>query len=510
MRFTTREIGSLPPLAWCARIDREAGDVVASHGVGVETDPWGLVEGAWDGPFVGRDLAACGVLAGSGLRIERGGVRCFTGSFVDVPLFTVEDGRVVHVSNSLVFALVATGEAPDPDYPWYALDILRNWRAGQHAGRRALPTAGDRRLRMHLGVTVECDGAGIRELPRAFHPDFADFAAYKRLLQERLDAVLRNAADPGRRRRYRPIAAVSTGYDSVATAALARSVGCVDAFTLRDAHRPEPDRDNGSEVARSLGLRCIVRDRRDYLRLPEPPEPPFALAPWSTNVPLAACADVLAGRLVVTGIGGDSLWDACKTPAFDGFAQAWTTVLSGFGQHEFRLHAGYLTIAPAMIGALQTSAMHRLMASDEMRPWSVGGDYDRPIPRRIAEEEGVPRSAFGRLKQASGHVHLTSPESFSAPGLASLRRFMARLESRPGLRRRAWRARVAWRDGWWSVAPQPRPRFVRSSAAQRAFPFLLNSRPKHVPWDFSFTLQWSFDSLRCRYGVPAATRAAAG
>jgi hypothetical protein len=40
-----------------------------------------------------------------------------------------------------------------------------------------------------------------------------------------------------------------------------------------------------------------------------------------------------------------------------------------------------------------------------MRPWSVGGDYDRPIPRRIAEEAGVPRQWFGRVKLAGMYNH---------------------------------------------------------------------------------------------------------
>lgn len=507
MKFTAQEIGALPPLAWCARIDLTAGDVQAWHGAGVEADPRGLVEGAWDGPFVGRDLGACSVLAGSGLRIEGGVARCFTGSFSDVPLFSVRDGHVSHVSNSLVFALVAAGEVPDPDYPCYHLDILRAWRAGQRAGRRPLRTAGGRRLRMHLAVTIDFSASGIRERPRTCEAAWDDFASYKRMLQERLGAVFANAADPGRRRRYNPIAAVSRGYDSVATAALASSVGCIDALTLRDSRQPEPDADNGSDVARSLGLACTVRDRRDYLRLPEPPEPPFAIAPCSANVPLAACADVLAGRIFVTGVGGDSIWEKTKVDVFTGFAQAWTDVASGFGQHEFRLHVGYLTVAPAMIGALRSVAIGRIMRSEAMRPWSVGGDYDRPIPRRIAEELGVPRAAFGWRKLASGHVHLTSADDYSAAGLASLRRFMARLESGPALRRRVWRARVACRDAWWSITPAPRLRLVRSSAAQRALPFLLNGRPKHVAWEFAFTLQWSFDSLRDRYAVPVAAHA---
>ena len=35
-----------------------------------------------------------------------------------------------------------------------------------------------------------------------------------------------------------------------------------------------------------------------------------------------------------------------------------------------------------------------------MRPWCVGGAYDRPIPRRIVESAGVERAAFGQTKRA--------------------------------------------------------------------------------------------------------------
>ena len=37
--------------------------------------------------------------------------------------------------------------------------------------------------------------------------------------------------------------------------------------------------------------------------------------------------------------------------------------------------------------------------SDEMKPWSLRNDYDRPIARRIAESSGVPREAFGMQKK---------------------------------------------------------------------------------------------------------------
>ncbi len=36
-----------------------------------------------------------------------------------------------------------------------------------------------------------------------------------------------------------------------------------------------------------------------------------------------------------------------------------------------------------------------------MDPWRIGGDYDRPIPRRILEQQGVRRDKFGIRKLAS-------------------------------------------------------------------------------------------------------------
>ena len=36
-----------------------------------------------------------------------------------------------------------------------------------------------------------------------------------------------------------------------------------------------------------------------------------------------------------------------------------------------------------------------------MNPWRLDTDYDRPIPRRLAEQAGLPREMFGQVKMAS-------------------------------------------------------------------------------------------------------------
>jgi hypothetical protein len=43
----------------------------------------------------------------------------------------------------------------------------------------------------------------------------------------------------------------------------------------------------------------------------------------------------------------------------------------------------------------------QLTCSHRMDPWRVGTNYDRPVPRRILEESGIPRDMFGQKKSAT-------------------------------------------------------------------------------------------------------------
>ena len=46
-------------------------------------------------------------------------------------------------------------------------------------------------------------------------------------------------------------------------------------------------------------------------------------------------------------------------------------------------------------------SIHRISNSKEMQEYSVGGKYDRPIPRRIIETKGIKRDEF-MLKKGAG------------------------------------------------------------------------------------------------------------
>lgn len=65
---------------------------------------------------------------------------------------------------------------------------------------------------------------------------------------------------------------------------------------------------------------------------------------------------------------------------------------------DCRLCVGFVHLPLPACAALHAPAVRRITAAAEMWPWSLGGGYDRPIPRRFAEDAGVPRQLFGRRK----------------------------------------------------------------------------------------------------------------
>ncbi len=73
---------------------------------------------------------------------------------------------------------------------------------------------------------------------------------------------------------------------------------------------------------------------------------------------------------------------------------------------SFRMRVGMIHLPLPYIGGLQQPSMSVIRSSAEMKPWTVGGEYDEPIARRLAEEAGVPRASFGQEKLAvSQRIH---------------------------------------------------------------------------------------------------------
>ena len=162
---------------------------------------------------------------------------------------------------------------------------------------------------------------------------------------------------------------------------------------------------------------------------------------------------MLRGNLLIGGRYGDKIWAKDSAAVADEFVCTWEIVSGGVSQIEFRLRVGFVEFAPACIGARYNRTIHGIMHSEEMRPWSIGGAYDRPIPRRLAKR-GL-RREISDAPVASGHAHIVYRGDISASSLDSYRRFVKERNANvnPAYHR------------FWRTAATPTPRLIEGLQA---------------------------------------------
>jgi hypothetical protein len=108
----------------------------------------------------------------------------------------------------------------------------------------------------------------------------------------------------------------------------------------------------------------------------------------------------LSRKLFVTGFHGGKVWDrsGAATPLIK---RADNT---GSSLAEFRLSEPFIHLPVPFIGVTRHPEIREIANSDEMRLYSVGGSYDKPIARRIIEEAGINRELFGQSKKAIANL----------------------------------------------------------------------------------------------------------
>lgn len=448
MRFRAAPLRRVdwPALAWAARIGRD-GSVAAVAGAAVEETEGGLSAAAWSGPYGESSPFGAAHAIGTALRVGPGRIEALCGNAGPDVLFLHRGPEGVVLANSLPAALALAEDAPLPRYPFYNHDLMAYLLGGGPIGR-PLPLLCGTLTPCYRGIALDGPDARPLPLPPSAAPGFADFAAYRALLVAETAAILANAADPARRQRFRPIATLSSGYDSVASAVIAREAGCAEALTWREASMAEPGTlDSGEEIAARLGLPVVALETHAYRRRDDLPEVEFAAAGYGGPQAIMAGSEPhLAGRLIVTGFAGDILWardHGLRRPP------RGPAICGGFSAVCFHLRLPALALAVPMLGAAEDpAAVGALSRAAEMAPWTLGGDYDRPIPRRIAEEAGLPRGSFARRKLMATPAYATlgrgrlPVEGYL--GEASAAAFSAWLAAHGGLppRRTAWRNRA--------------------------------------------------------------------
>ncbi len=394
----TNLIAGLPPLAYLAEID--ATGCRLWHGENAHVGVDFIADGLWSGPLASGPTAGQ-FITGTSLRWTK------TGEYVLIAgqspmdrLYIVEDGPQMVVSNSLPFLCEHIDKELQPaDFRYRArLTSLVN---GLRIGPRTIPLEGGIQVRMLVAEELRIDASRryhSRKLPPDNPQGFPDYAEYYAHLRERLAQLCANALDEGRGHRYEPIVPLSSGYDSTATASLACSLGFRDAITMLRYSNEDPTVpvDHPQASADALGMRLLEVPRDTWRTRTDLPEAPVAAGMSSfIDIPLLALVPYAGGRLVLSGDPGDVVWQNRKPRVYRDMVRTDT---GGQAWGEVRLRANMMWISVPYIGHLAQPDITKISNSEEMKPFSIDGSYNRPVPRRIAEEAGVPRDTFGQKK----------------------------------------------------------------------------------------------------------------
>lgn len=438
MKLICERIDALPRLAWCATLQLGVPVARLRHGPDVEVGADYFCEGAWAGDFTAADFDSK-PLMGSGGRIDGPGLLIATPNHTMERVWLLRRSNALFVSNSCAFVFAQAEDEPDPHYLLYGPRLASITR-GLNRYARSIPTRQGNRIRMFCHCNLHV-GSDHRVTERAKPPvrNFANFADYKGFLDQQVRAITRNANHPARRVRYRPIATISSGYDSPASAVFAQQVGCDEAITFTHARpngSPGLD-DSGVAIAAQLGMSAKVFDRLDYLKQTGFPEAEGGMSEF------LCLADCLERRILFTGFNGGSVWDHPTHAAGPHLRRKDT---SGDNLAEFRLRVGFVHLPVPYLGGTSHASIARISGSEEMARWWTGTHYDKPIARRLIEEAGIARGTFGLAKKAvavvareEGFEQTMTPASF-----ADFARFVeehrnVRLAARVGLYRAAHR-----------------------------------------------------------------------
>lgn len=428
--FEARNFAEIPPLAWVMDCSRGMRRPILYHGRHVELFDNGFFEGAWGGDFAQAGFDQSAETFGSGAKLDSSTITFVPPSHTYEPLVLFTGNGRSAVSNSLPFLSAFCDFDLDPI----------DWRSGERfaaitlglgqAAQSLQLRTGTLQIRYHHNFVV-ADGAVRRTIAKPLPPRFEDFGSYYGYVFNTARKVCGNAQHDARVGRYEPVTTLSSGYDSAATAVIAARLGCREAVSLTSSQRGEPD--SGGEVAKVLRLQL-----REFERVDRVAQTDQSLAEFLTagghgeDYVYHVFRHLLPGKVVFTGFGADNVWDKNTRPTEDLSRKN----MSGSSLGEFRVACDFIHLPLPNIGCLRRADIHRISHSEEMAPYSNGGNYDKPIARRILESAGVPHAAFGQRKQAASLIFYRKAALISETVLIDIAAFRKAL-------RLSWRERVS-------------------------------------------------------------------
>lgn len=407
MRFAYQLNQNLPKAAWCATIVKDSDIVEVEVGVAVELKPEFFVSGVWagnfnDGNFVDADFVCC--TGGKVKKCKRGGVVFSTPSHMLESIYAIKSQDKIFLSNSIAFLLERSGNDLSDDYLDYQIDMCSSL-FGQEKQILSSPLKSGEQLLYFRGCNLEISKTlEIMANRKSSKYLFCNYNAYFRTVENTMKMLYDNAVSVGRKIKIGSITTISSGYDAVAASVLARSAGCNRALTFNTPEQYKAD--CGSDIARILGYNDIIEcDACRYIYASPPVEAAcMATGDVGTSIVFAAYSNYFENSMIFMGSRGDSLWERNHANINNNqdFAYGNTLQQTSHPFVEIALDHNAFFVPVPMIGADKWLEISRISQSEEMKAYSIREEYDRPIPRRIAETAGVPREIFGRVKAGAG------------------------------------------------------------------------------------------------------------
>lgn len=398
---------TIPQGAWCATIIKGSDVVEIEAGNAVFTTPNFFVFGVWDGVLTqgGFDKAVFACCTGASLKNcpATEGICFSTPSHLLEALYIIESDGLTMVSNSLPFLLKRSNSKLDPAYFDYQRDMCSSL-FGKDRLIESSPLADGKRLQYfrNCNFTVDKDLRIFKEV-RDSGLTFSDYNEYLHILRDVLYRIKQNAQDSARAKRYNMITTISRGYDAPATAALAAEIGCDKAFTFNAPAQYQED--CGTVIAQELGFTTIYERNADSYMNRQDLQETTALITGNPGPGLLTFFEKeFKDSLIFEGTRGDSVWGKNHDNVNDrlDFTSGNTFQQVSHTEVEFSLENNSIFIHLPLIVADKWSLIDRISSSPEMEKWSIGNNYDRPIPRRILEDKNIGRNLFGQQKLGMG------------------------------------------------------------------------------------------------------------
>ena len=499
LRFSYQHLSSLPVNGWSVVIRKHLETVRVFHGSGVETRDQFFAEAVWNDSFDAEGMGRATLLFGTGSMIRGKEVVFMTSTDHTAPLYSLQREEEIILSNSIIHLMTLAGTAPLKAYPFYTYDLVRNSRAGIGQPAGSLFHSGSGALKVHFNTRISVSSRLIMGFtPYLTVPEPVNYTSLRSIYRAEIGRLFENGADEARGFKYGQTVLCSSGYDSLANAVVCAGLGSRTFISVIDSRSKSPGADSGKVPLGYLGLEVHEVDRFVHISNSKPSDAEFALTSLNNYPFLSGCEQHLTRSLLVNGSLGDVIWSVSHYRLAGNDWKDWgLRLLPCVSSTEHRLRVGYIDVSPQSMFVRHAEVVFRIASSDEMNLFRINPGYDRPIPRRIIEEAGIPRGTFATRKMMTAVAGFTDPVRLHPDVREAYHSFVDQSIPDGPIR---WFSKgiyviehLLYRR-WFSKHQQR-----HNDDPDRFRLVALDGTRIHVRWSQSFLLPWSFDTLKGRY-----------